>query len=61
MSLLVPKQSIKLIKINPQSTLLNAIVRGKRHKVIKYHEPVDRKILLREKVPFLGKCPRDQL
>jgi len=54
MSLLIPKQSVKLIKINPQSIFLNSSVRGKRHKVIKYHEPVDRKILIREKVPYLG-------
>ena len=55
MSLLLSKQSTKLIKVNPQLVLLNSFVRGKKHKPIKYHEAPERKYLVRENVPFLGK------
>lgn len=55
MSLLIPRQTTKLVNINPQSVFLNALVRGKRHKVIKLHDAPERKYLVRENVPFLSK------
>lgn len=55
MSLLIPKQSTKLIKINSQLIFLNAIVRGKRHKVYTLQNSPNRKYLVRENTPFLGR------